>query len=135
MRNTANLAHESRASLPLCAASLPPCLPACHPCLPALPPALPCPATLPPACKVWLRTNGVNTDGAAAKATNFDLRPGTFGKSPSVKKHINCALTPLVPTPFVPFRKVRWLRAMTAALDTGLVSPEVPPGGSAAMDR
>ena len=33
----------------------------------------------------WLRTNGVNTNGAAAKAMNFDtlgkkVRPGTFGK-------------------------------------------------------
>ena len=50
---------------------------------------------------VWLRTNGVNTNGAAAKAINFDrlgkkLTPGTFGKikvgsreypkGPSVKK-------------------------------------------------
>ena len=34
---------------------------------------------------VWLRTDGVNTKGAAAKAMNFDrlgkkVRPGTFGK-------------------------------------------------------
>ena len=34
----------------------------------------------------WLRTNGVNTNGAAAKVMNFDrlekkVRPGTFGKS------------------------------------------------------
>ena len=33
----------------------------------------------------WLRTNGVNTNGAAAKVMNFDrlgeqVRPGTFGK-------------------------------------------------------
>ena len=33
----------------------------------------------------WLRTNGVNTNGAAAKAMNFDrlgkkVHPGTFGK-------------------------------------------------------
>ena len=33
----------------------------------------------------WLRTNGVNTDGAAAKVTSFDglgkkVSPGTFGK-------------------------------------------------------
>ena len=32
----------------------------------------------------WLRTNGVNTNGAAAKEMNFDrlgkkVRPGTFG--------------------------------------------------------
>ena len=35
---------------------------------------------------IWLRTNGVSTNGAAAKVTNFDrlgemLRPGTFGKT------------------------------------------------------
>ena len=34
---------------------------------------------------IWLRTNGVNTSGAAAKVINFDrlgkkVRPGTFGK-------------------------------------------------------
>ena len=34
---------------------------------------------------VWLRTNGVNTNGAAAKVMNFDrlekkVRRGTFGK-------------------------------------------------------
>ena len=34
---------------------------------------------------LWLRTNGVNTNGAAAKVMNFDrlgkkVRPGTFGK-------------------------------------------------------
>ena len=33
---------------------------------------------------LWLRTNGVNTNGAAAKVMNFDrlgkkVRPGTFG--------------------------------------------------------
>ena len=35
----------------------------------------------------WLRTNGVNTNGAVAKVMNFDrsggkgyVRPGTFGK-------------------------------------------------------
>ena len=33
----------------------------------------------------WLRTNGVNANGAAAKVTNFDrlvkkVRPGTSGK-------------------------------------------------------
>ena len=33
----------------------------------------------------WLRTNGVNTNGAAANGFNFDrwgtkVRPGTFGK-------------------------------------------------------
>ena len=36
-------------------------------------------------CVFWLRTNGVNTDGAATKVTNLDrlgkkVRPGTFGK-------------------------------------------------------
>ena len=52
----------------------------------------------------WLRTNGVNTNGAAAKVMSFDIfwrkrkvHPGTFrnikagspeyAKSPSVKKH------------------------------------------------
>ena len=35
--------------------------------------------------EIWLRTNGVNTNGAAAKATNVDrlgkkVSPGTFGK-------------------------------------------------------
>ena len=34
---------------------------------------------------LWLRTNGVRTNEAAAKVTNFDrlgkkVRPGTFGK-------------------------------------------------------
>ena len=34
---------------------------------------------------IWLRTNGVNTNGAPAKVVNFDslgkkVRPGTFGK-------------------------------------------------------
>ena len=34
---------------------------------------------------VWLRKNGVNTNGAAAKVRNFDslgtkVRPGTFGR-------------------------------------------------------
>ena len=37
------------------------------------------------AVQPWLRTNGVNTNGAAAKVTMFDrsgkkVRPGTFGK-------------------------------------------------------
>ena len=35
---------------------------------------------------IWLRTNGVNTNGAAAKVIDFDrlgekVRPGTFGKT------------------------------------------------------
>ena len=38
---------------------------------------------LPP--RLWLRTNGVNTNGAGAKVMSFDrlgkkVRPGTFGK-------------------------------------------------------
>ena len=63
----------------------------------------------------WLRTNGINTNGAAAKVKMFDrlgekVRPGTFGKikvgsreypeSPS--KNIRFAATPLVLTPFCP---------------------------------
>ena len=67
--------------------------------------------TAPLTC--WLRTNGVNTNGATAKVTNFDglgkeVRPGTFGnikvgypKSPV--KQLKFAVTPLVLTPFVPF--------------------------------
>ena len=66
---------------------------------------------------IWLRTNGVNTNGAAAKAFNFDrsgkkIRPGTPGniktgsreypKSP-LSKNIKIAVAPLL-TPFVPFR-------------------------------
>ena len=36
-------------------------------------------------CAFWLRTNGVKTNGAAAKVMIFDrlgkkVRPGTFGK-------------------------------------------------------
>ena len=36
-------------------------------------------------CSPWLRTNGVNTNGAAAKVMDFDrlgkkVRPGTFGE-------------------------------------------------------
>ena len=65
-----------------------------------------------------LRTNGVSTDGAAAKVMVFErlgkkVRPVTFGKTkvgyreypkgPSVKD-ITFAATPLVLTPFVPFR-------------------------------
>ena len=67
----------------------------------------------------WLRTNGVNANGAAAKVMNSDwlgknVRHGTFGKikvgerecpkSPSVE-NLKFAVTPLVLTPFVPFRK------------------------------
>ena len=70
----------------------------------------------------WLRTNGVNTDGAAAIVTNFDrlgrkVRSGTSGeirvgepKCPkSLSKNMRFAVTPLVPTPFVPFRIItKW---------------------------
>ena len=71
-------------------------------------------------CGTWLRTNGVNIDGAAAKVMIFDrlgkkVRPGTFG-------------TPLVLTPFVPFQgtqgvqqgQVGGTRAHTAAQAGGL---------------
>ena len=66
----------------------------------------------------WLRTNGVNTNGAAAKVMNFDrfgkkVLPGTLGKikvgkqeypkCPSVKKKLKkSAVTPLVLTPMRP---------------------------------
>ena len=67
----------------------------------------------------WLRTNGINTNGAAAEVMNFDrlgkkVRPVTFGKikagsreypkSPSIK-NMEFAVTPLVLTPFAHFRK------------------------------
>ena len=66
----------------------------------------------------WLRTNGVDTNGAAAEVMHFDrlgkkVRPGTFGKIKQVSgstrkvplsKNMNFAVTPLVLTPFVPFR-------------------------------
>ena len=66
----------------------------------------------------WLRTNGVNTNGAAAKVMNFDrlgkkVRPGTFGKDKRsltgvsqkvpLPKNMKSQVTPLVLTPFVPF--------------------------------
>ena len=41
----------------------------------------------------WSRTNGVNTNGAAAKVP--------------LSKNNNFAVTPLVLTPFVPFRALR----------------------------
>ena len=65
-----------------------------------------------------LRTNGVNTNGAAAKVMSFvrlgkKVRPGTFGnievgkreypKGPSVKTH-DIYNDPLVLIPFLPFR-------------------------------
>ena len=68
----------------------------------------------------WLRTNGVNTNGAAAKVMKFDrlgkkVRPGTFGKtkvgqreypkSPSVKKHTICS-DPISADPIGPFPSV-----------------------------
>ena len=66
----------------------------------------------------WLRTNGVNTNGAAAKVMNFGtlgekVHPGTFGKTQvglsGVPKKSLCqtksAATPLVLTPFVPFQE------------------------------
>ena len=72
----------------------------------------------------WLRTNRVITNGAAAKVMTFDrlgnkLRPGTFGNvkvgsreypkrypKRSLSKNMNIAVTPLVLTPFFPFRDV-----------------------------
>ena len=68
---------------------------------------------------MWLRTNGVSTNGAAAKVMKFDglekkVRPGTSGKINSrlagVPKKSLCpqkmksAVTPVVLTPFVPLR-------------------------------
>ena len=46
-----------------------------------------------------LRTNGVNTNGAAAKVIKFD---GSTQKVPV--NNMKVAVTPLVLTPFVPFR-------------------------------
>ena len=67
----------------------------------------------------WLRTNGVNTNGATAKVMHFDrlgetCTPwhfwednmsvnGSTRKVP-LSKHMRFAVTPSVPTPFVPFR-------------------------------
>ena len=68
----------------------------------------------------WLRTNGVNTNGAAAKVMNFDrLHIGEKGtpchfsegknrltgvpKKSLCQKNMKFAVTPLVLTPFVPF--------------------------------
>ena len=50
-----------------------------------------------------LRTNGVSTNGAAAKVMNFDglgkkVSPGTF------RSDLKCAVTRVVLTPAVPFR-------------------------------
>ena len=71
--------------------------------------------------KPWLRTNGVNTNGAAAKVMNFDrvgrqVHPGPFGmikvgerecaKSPSVEKHENCS-DPISSDPICPFPKAQ----------------------------
>ena len=77
------------------------------------------------ASALWLRTNGVSTNEDAAKAISVDrlgkkVRPDTFGKikvgsreypiCPSV--NMKFAVTPLVLTPFVPFRalSIRELR-------------------------
>ena len=68
----------------------------------------------------WLRTNGVNTTGVAAKVMNSDrlgkkVRPGTFGniaiyeweypKSPSAQKHESrsgpISADPICPSPFL----------------------------------
>ena len=72
-----------------------------------------------PLSACWLRTNGVNTDGAAAEVRNFDrlgkkVRPSTFGKIQYVygrtkkcilSKSTTFAVTPLRSAdPFVPFR-------------------------------
>ena len=71
------------------------------------------------ACRVvtWLRTDGVNTNGATAIVKMFDrlgtkVRPGTFGeikvgereypKSPSVEKHDICS-DPISADPICPF--------------------------------
>ena len=70
---------------------------------------------------IWLLTNVVNTNGAAAKVMNFDrlgkkVRPGTLGISKKVdgstqkvplSKNMTFAVTPLVLTPFVSFRGTR----------------------------
>ena len=68
---------------------------------------------------VWLPTNGVSTNGAAAEVMDFDrlgkkVRPGTFGRinkgligvpqKVPLPKNMEFAVTPLVLTPFVPFR-------------------------------
>ena len=67
--------------------------------------------------RFWVRTDGVNANGAAAKVMNFDrlvkkVRPGTFGKiqlgkreypkSASVNKHEICS-DPISADPFCPF--------------------------------
>ena len=58
--------------------------PPLHPCenIARLPPECPDGVST---CSLWLRTNGVNTNGAAAKEINFDrlwkkVHPGTLGK-------------------------------------------------------
>ena len=68
-------------------------------------------------CVPWLRTHGVNTNRAAAKVINFDrlgkkVCPGSAGKInmkfaegvPICQTNMIFAVTPLVLTPFVPFR-------------------------------
>ena len=61
----------------------------------------------------WLRTNGVNSNWVAAKVINFgglgdnwQILTEWYPTSTSVEKNINFAVTPLVLTPFVPFRSV-----------------------------
>ena len=67
------------------------------------------------AAVTWLRTNGVNTKGAAAKVMSFDrlgetVRPGNFTgyreypTRPSVKKHKKCR-DPISADPICPFPK------------------------------
>ena len=74
-------------------------------------------AVLLPGFTPWLRTNGINTNGVAAKITMFyrlgknvrdnyiwtDVDRLVPNKS-LCQKNMNLAVTPLVLTPFVPFR-------------------------------
>ena len=60
----------------------------------------------------WLRTNEVNTNGAAAKVMNFAGLENRYilafeYQKTSLSTNIKFTLTPLVPTPFVPFREER----------------------------
>ena len=72
-----------------------------------------------------MRTNGVNTNGAAAKAMNFDgfgkkIRPATFGKIKAGQREKNneFGVTPLVLlTPFVPLRALLFGSCFTFAGD------------------
>ena len=73
----------------------------------------------------WLRTNGVNTNGAAAKELILadwvkKVRPGTSGKiKVRLTKNMRFAVTPLVLTPFVPFREPSSLRRLASGGDPG----------------